>query len=188
MTILKAADVRARAVEVDTARASHEAMTAQLRAARDEGYRSGFADGHARALAEGADAGPRIAAALDELARNAAQVHAHAVEATSGALLDAAVQIAEWLVREHLATAPRAVLSRLEEISRSLVISEPCTIAVSSSDLAAVHDWAQAHGSLDVCVDSSLEPGEVRMTTRTGRAESLVTDALARAREVIESS
>lgn len=183
--ILKAAQVRARVAELSDERVAEDEVNRRLYEARQEGYRDGVADGLQQAREAGAQAVPRVAAALEELARTASRTHAEAVALTSTAVLDAATQIAEWLVREHLACAPRGVLTQLDEIAKALVITEPCSIFVASADLVAVSEWAQTHGSLDVSVDAALQPGEVRMVTRTGRAEFLVTDALTRARELL---
>lgn len=183
--ILKAAQVRARAVELDLQRASADELHAQMEAVRAEALREGYAAGRAQALAEGVTATDRLATALQVMVSQAERSQVAAIADASQTILTAAVEIAEWLVRTELGDLAHNVVGTLTEITRSLVMTEPCTLFVHFTDVGSVTTWAASHPTWEVTVDPQLAPGEVRVVTRTGTAELIVADALMRAREAL---
>lgn len=147
-------------------------------------YAAGLDDGRAAAVAEGADAGPRIAAALEQLARTAAAQQSAAVDAASRAVLATAMDIAEWVLRHELAADTRSLLSRLSEAASALLPSATARATVSPADEPAVRAWA-ASRDLEVVVDPALAPGDARFDNGTGSVEVTVAAALRIAAEAL---
>ncbi|MGZ6827368.1 MAG: hypothetical protein ACXVGH_11285, partial [Mycobacteriales bacterium] len=130
-SFLKAGDVRG---VRDEAAARLTAALAEERQRQDAvaaAYAAGLDDGRAAARAEGADAGPRIAAALEQLARTAAAQQTAAVDASSRAVLATAVDIAEWVLRHELAADSRSLLARLADAASALLPSATSRATVS---------------------------------------------------------
>jgi flagellar biosynthesis/type III secretory pathway protein FliH len=147
-------------------------------------YASGYDDGRAAALQEGAGAAPRAAAALEHLAAVATQTRLTTVDATSRAVLAAAIDIAQWVLRHELAQDSRSLLQRLEEAAHALLPSSRSTVTVSPADEEAVRGWAARH-DVDVVVDASLEPGDATYDNGAGSAEVTVAAALRIAAEAL---
>lgn len=147
-------------------------------------YARGLDEGRAAALAAGADAGPRIAAALEQLARTAARQQTEAVNVTSRAVLASAIDIAEWVLRQELGRDSRSILARLAEAANALLPSAQTTATVSPSDAAAVREWA-SNRDIQVVVDAHLAPGDARFDNGTGSVDVTVSAALRIAAEAM---
>ena len=147
-------------------------------------YASGFDDGRAAAVRDGADAAPRTAAALEHLVSVATQTRVATVDVTSRAVLAAAIDIAQWVLRHELAHDSRSLLQRLEEAAHALLPSSRSTVTVSPTDEAAVRGWAARH-DVDVAVDPALEAGDARFDNGAGSAEVTVAAALRIAAEAL---
>jgi flagellar biosynthesis/type III secretory pathway protein FliH len=147
-------------------------------------YASGFDDGRAAAVREGAGAAPRAAAALEHLVSVATETRVTTVDVTSRAVLAAAIDIAQWVLRHELAADSRSLLQRLEEAAHALLPSSRSTVTVSPADEAAVRGWAARH-DVDVVVDAALEPGDARYDNGAGSAEVTVAAALRIAAEAL---
>jgi flagellar biosynthesis/type III secretory pathway protein FliH len=147
-------------------------------------YARGLDEGRASALAAGADAGPRIAAALEQLARTAAQQQTEAVNVTSRAVLASAIDIAEWVLRHELGSDSRSVLARLSEAATALLPSAQTTATVSPADASAAHEWA-ATRDIQIVVDAHLAPGDARFDNGTGSVDVTVSAALRIAAEAM---
>jgi flagellar biosynthesis/type III secretory pathway protein FliH len=147
-------------------------------------YARGLDEGRATALAAGADAGPRIAAALEQLAGTAAQQQTEAVNVTSRAVLASAIDIAEWVLRHELSRDSRSVLARLAEAATALLPSAQAIATVSPADLAAAQEWA-TNRDIQVLVDAHLAPGDARFDNGTGSVDVTVSAALRIAAEAM---
>ena len=184
LRVLKAGDVtharQAAAVRATEELAAETARQDALAAA----YAAGFDDGRARALAEGAAADQRIAAALEELARHGADQRAAAVDASSRAVLATAMDIAEWVLRHELGAGSRSLLARLDEALHALLPAPTLRATVAPADEDAVRRWAQAHG-VELQVDPDLAPGDARFDNGTGSVEVTVAAALRIAAEAL---
>lgn len=169
---------------------AHERVAAELaeeqerQAAVAAAYAAGFDDGRAAAAREGAEAGPRAAAALEHLVAVASQTRVTTVDATSRAVLAAAIDIAQWVLRHELAQDSRSLLQRLEEAAHALLPSSRSRVLVSPYDEAAVRGWAAGH-DVEVVVDPSLEAGDARYDNGAGSAEVTVSAALRIAAEAL---
>ena len=184
LKVLKAGDVT-HARQAATVRATEELAAETARQdALAAAYAAGFDDGRSRALAEGAAAAPRIAAALEELARTAAAQRAAAVDASSRAVLATAMDIAEWVLRHELGTGSRSLLARLDEALHALLPGPTLRATVSPADEDAVRPWAQAHG-VALQVDPQLGPGDAHFDNGTGSVEVTVAAALRIAAEAL---
>ncbi|MCW2599382.1 MAG: Flagellar assembly protein FliH [Frankiales bacterium] len=140
-------------------------------------YAAGLDDGRGAALAEGADAGPRIAAALEQLARTATTQRAAAVDVSSRAVLASAIDIAEWVLRHDLSKDSRSVLARLGAAAAAMLPSATTRATVSPHDEAAVRTWADGL-DIEIVVDPRLDPGDARFDNGTGTVDVTVAAAL----------
>ena len=175
---------------VGVKRLAHERVTAELaleqerQAAVAAAYASGFDDGHAAALRAGADAAPRAAAALEAACSRAHDAHLGNVDTTSRAVLAAAIDIAEWVLRHELAHDSRSLLDRLAASAQALLPSSTSRVTVSPSDELAVRAWATSH-DVDVVVDPDLAAGDARFDNGVGSVEVTVAAALRIAAEAL---
>ncbi len=169
---------------------AHERVVEELAAAQvrqdavAEAYARGFDDGRAAAQREGAEAAPRAAVALEHLVAIATQTRLATVDATSRAVLAAAIDIAQWVLRHELAEDTRSLLQRLDEAASALLPSSRSKVTVSPHDEAAVQGWASRH-DIDVVVDDSLAAGDARFDNGAGTAEVTVSAALRIAAEAL---
>ena len=177
MRVLKADEVTTRQ-EQSTAHATLEQIRrsereAELAAARAEGVVQGLA----MARQEGADAAPRIAAALEELVRLAREEHRAAVEETSRAMLAGAVDIAEWLLRHELSTSGTSVVERLRLAANALLPGPTLLVRVSPADADQVRPWAQSNG-VELEVDPTVSVGDAYLDNGVGSVDVSVAAAL----------
>lgn len=183
-SFLKAGDVQAVRTE-SAVRSTAALLEEQERQDAIAGaYARGLDDGRAEALAAGADAGPRVAAALEQLARTGALQRTEAVDATSRAVIASAVDIAEWVLRHELSDDSRSILARLSEASTALLPSTRTRAVVSPADEPTVRAWCEAH-DIDIAVDASLAPGDARFDNGTGSVDVTVAAALRIAAEAL---
>ncbi len=183
-TFLKAQDVtgvrdHSRATVAADLAAEQERQDSIARA-----YAAGLDDGRAAAVAEGQAAGPRIAAALEELALAARAHQVAAVDTTSRAVLASAIDIAEWILRHELPADSRSVVTRLAEAAAALLPSPTARVVVSSHDEGAVRAWASGR-TVDVVVDPQLRAGDATFDNGTGSVEVTVAAALRIAAEAL---
>ena len=186
MKVLKAGDVagvRATLVADRTAALAAEAERQQELAAA---YASGFDDGVRRAVAQGAEAAPRGAAALEALLEQVARLHAEEVTATGRAVLTAAVDVAQWVLRHEVSAGSRSLLARLEESASALLPAPTTRVLVNAADADAVRDWAAGRPGTTVVVDPALAPGDASVETDAGSIDVSVAAALRIAREALD--
>ena len=162
--------------------AAHEAAVAEAWA---EGHAAGAAEGRRSALAEGAHAAVRGADALEALAAAARAAHTEEVQATSRAVLAAALDVAEWVLRHELARDSRSLLTRLGEAAGALLPSPTTRVGVSRADEAAARGWAAGRAGVEVFVDPALSPGDASLDTDAGSVEVSVAAALRIAAETL---
>ena len=183
-SFLKAGDVLAVRTE-SVARSTAELVAEQQRQdAIAAAYAAGLDAGRTDALAQGADAGPRIAAALEQLARTGASQRTEAVDATSRAVVASAVDIAEWVLRHELSHDSRSILARLSEAATALLPSTRTRATISAADAGAVRGWCESH-DIEVVVDANLAPGDARFDNGTGSVDVTVAAALRIAAEAL---
>lgn len=147
-------------------------------------YARGLDAGRAEALAQGADAGPRVAAALEQLARTGSLQRADAVDATSRAVIASAVDIAEWVLRHELSHDTRSILARLSEAASALLPSASTRAIVSPADEATVRAWCTTR-DIELVVDPALNAGDARFDNGTGSVDVTVAAALRIAAEAL---
>lgn len=185
MQLLKADDLSVLHRAAAQARAAAVITERDRQAALAEAYARGFDAGRVRAAADGVAAAERGAAALQELVSQACRVHAEQVEATSRTMLDAALEIASWVLREEVGDGGRALVARLQECLADLLPSPTVRVAVCPGDAGAVRDWAQRHPSVQVIVEEHLSPGDAGIETDAGRVDVSVAAALRVAAECL---
>ena len=181
--VLKAADVvqQARVASEQTAQAA--AMQARLDAAHAEGYQAGIAAARQDLEGQALVAGPRIAAALEQLAVESARLQGETVASTNDAVLTAALDIAGWILRANPAAASESLLPRLTAAARTLAPGDPTVVRVSPHDLEAVTEWAR--DGVEVIPDSRLAAGEARLDRGEGSAVLTFAAALRRAADTL---
>jgi flagellar assembly protein FliH len=190
--VLKAGDVAAVRRSDEQVRRERDAerlAAVRAEAARQDAvaaaYAAGLDAGRARALAEGADAAPRVAAALERLADVTAAQHAAQVGASSRAVLSAALDIAAWVLRAEVAADSRALLARLEDSAGALLPGSGTRVRVAPADADAVRAWAARRPALEVVADTTLQPGDAAVETDSGSVDVSVAAALRVAAETL---
>lgn len=177
--VLKAAAVVQQARVASEQSAQAAAVQAKLDAARAEGYEAGVAAARQDLEAQALQAGPRIAAALEQLAAQSARLHGESVAATNDAVLSAALDIAGWILRADPAAASASLLPRLTAAARTLAPGNRTVVRVSPHDLEAVTAWARE--GVEVVPDGRLAAGEARLDRGEGSAVLTFSAALRRA-------
>ena len=181
--VLKAADVvqQARAASEHSAQAA--ALQARLDAARMEGYQAGLVAARQDLEGQALGAGPRIAAALEQLATESARLQGETAASTNDAVLSAALDIAGWILRADPAAASESLLPRLTAAARTLAPGDRTVVRVSPHDLEAVTAWAR--DGVEVVPDSRLSAGEARLDRGEGSAVLTFSAALRRAADTL---
>ena len=176
--LLKAGDVVGVRQRIAAQAAAVEQQRAVQQAQVDAAFSAGYEEGRRSALAEGADAALRGAAVLEQLAGTAARAHAAEVAGTSRAVLAAALDITEWVLRHELARDSRSLLTRLGEAAASLLPSPTTRVGVSAADAPAVRTWGSRRSGVEVHVDPALAPGDATLDTDAGSVDVSVAAAL----------
>jgi len=182
--VLKAGDVVPLARAVDARDQAESNAQREHDEALEASFRAGFAAGRAAAEREGIDAAPRAARALEVLARSATEQHAFAVDANSRAILAAAVDVAEWVLRHELSLPGRSIVERLTLAAQSLIPSAAARVTVSPQDADIIRGWAQRQ-QVQVIVDESLAPGDARYESGGGSVDVTMAAALRIAAEAL---
>jgi flagellar biosynthesis/type III secretory pathway protein FliH len=182
--VLKAGQVLSVKHEAATRAAAEIEVEREREAALAEAYAHGLADGRAAAVRDGADAAPRGAAALERLLQVASQQRQRELDAGSRAVLAAAIDIAEWILRHELSADTRSLLSRLDAAAHALMPGGDARVTVSVADEPAVRGWATRH-DVEVVVDPALSPGDARFDNGAGHVDVTVSVALRVAAEAL---
>jgi flagellar biosynthesis/type III secretory pathway protein FliH len=152
-------------------------LVEQTRAeAFEAGRREGFAAG--RADMEGAIS--RVDSALHNAVRDLAAFRAQAV----GETIDAALEVAAFVVGQLPADETNAMIARINDAIRDLD-DEDMVIAIHPQDWDAVSEQVRLPNGVTLQRDPSLRPGEARVTGRWATADLTRDAALAVAREVL---
>ena len=147
-------------------------------------YSAGYDDGRAACAREGLDAPPRAAAALERLVALAEVDQRETADTTSRAVLAAAIDIAEWVLRHELPHSSKSLLDRLQASALALLPSSSSKVHVSPADELAVRGWAVSH-EVEVVVDPDLNPGDARYDSGAGSVDVTVNAALRIAAEAL---
>lgn len=187
--VVKAGSVRS-VPSSERVRADVEAAAvrlAELEEAAQAAWREGHAAGVAETLAAGHDAVLRAADALDTAVENVTGQREREVSATSAAVLSAALEVAEWVLRRELSADGQALLARLEAGLTALLPSPTTRIAVRPDAYDLVTEWTTGRGRVGTVVvaDARLAPGDAVVTTDAGCAEVTVAAALRTAGEAL---
>ncbi len=186
MRVLKAGDVAGVRVSDAALRTAQLQAEAERQQALADAYAAGFDDGVRRAVAQGADAAPRGAAALEALLDEVRRLHAEQVAATGRAVLSAAVDVAAWVLRAEVSEGSRALLARLEQSATALLPSPTTRVLVHPDDAEAVRGWAASRSGVEVVVDPAVARGDAAVETDAGSIDVSVAAALRLAREALD--
>ena len=149
----------------------------QVRAeAFEAGRREGFSAG--RADMEGAVS--RVSSALNGAVQDLAAYRARAV----GETVDAALEIASFVVGQLPADEGRVIAARIDDAIRGLD-DEGLVVAIHPQDWDAVKELVRLPNGVSMERDPSLRPGEARIAGRWATADLTRDAALAVAREVL---
>ena len=189
--VLKAGSVET----VDRSRTEMAAEALRVEQERQAELAAAFEAGRAQGRAEGIEETERagvaaVMRATEAIETVSATLNAHesgSYAATSDAILAAAVDVAEWVLRRELSHDGRALLVRLGEAAADLLPSPTTRIAVSPADHALVLEWAAGRSRVgtEVIADARLRPGDAVITTDAGLAEVTVEAALATAAQAL---
>lgn len=147
------------------------------KAALDAAYERGRSDAAAEFAASAESAQLRAANALELLAGQLTADHRGAVDANSRAVVAAAVDVAEWVLRQPLDAHAHGLIARLTEAAETLIPTPQTVVRVSASDAAAVRRWAENLGCV-VKEDPTLNPGDALLQTESGHADVSIAAAL----------
>lgn len=182
LRVVRAGDVVAVRRDEQTALARAAEMIAEQERAREEAYAEGRAAGLAEArsglLAQQVAVSERAVSALGQVVALAERTHHEEVQATSRAVLAAALDIAEWVLRSELPASGRSLLSRLEAAAEALLPSLTTRVVVSAADEEAVRAWAVRRRGVEVLVDPALAPGDATYETDAGSVDVTLAAAL----------
>ena len=106
------------------------------------------------------------------------------LDTTSRAVLAAAIDIAEWVLRHELPQSSKSLLERLQASALALLPSSTCRVHVAAQDELAVRAWAVSH-DVEVVVDADLQPGDARYESGAGNVDVTVAAALRIAAEAL---
>jgi len=185
--VLKAADVEVGDVPALTggAAARLDALQEEHRRDVEAAYRQGLEDGRRQAESSGVAAAPMLAQAVEQAVAETALAAAQQQAAEATAVVDAAIELARWILRRELEADPRAMLDRVAETMTSLRGGPSVEVRVAP---ALVPVMAHAAGSgVTVTADSSLEPGEAVVQAGPASADLTFGQAFQRAREVLDA-
>jgi flagellar assembly protein FliH len=183
--VLKARDVTGSRQAGDARRAEALVREQERQDALAAAFAAGHDAGRAAAEADGAAAALRACAALESLAAHAQRLHAEEVDASSRAVLAAALDLAEWVLRHELPASSRSLLARLGQAAHALLPSASTRVVVSPADGPAVQEWARGRSGVEVVVDPSMAPGDASLDTDAGSVEVSVAAALRIAAETL---
>jgi flagellar biosynthesis/type III secretory pathway protein FliH len=147
-------------------------------------YSAGYDDGRAAAAREGLDAPPRAAAALERLVALAEVEQRETADTTSRAVLAAAIDIAEWVLKHELHHSSKSLVERLQASALALLPSSTSRVHISPHDELAVRGWAVSH-DIELVVDPGLDAGDARYESGAGRVDATVAAALRIAAEAL---
>lgn len=155
-------------------------MSEVLELTRAEGFDAGRREGYAAGRADMAGAAERIEKALREATTELGRMRAAAVSEA----IDAALEIAEFV----LGTVPYhddgALAARIKDALRALD-DEDLTVAIHPQDWDTVSSSIRLPVGVSLERDPSLRPGEARIVGRWATAELTREAALSVAREVL---
>ena len=169
---------------------AHDRVAAELAAEQERqsataaAYSAGYDDGRSAAAREGIDAPPRAAAALERLVALAEVDQRATADTTSRAVLAAAIDIAEWVLRHELPNNSKSLLERLQASALSLLPSHTTRVHVAPEDELAIRGWAVSH-DVEVVLDPDLAPGDARYESGAGSVDVTVAAALRIAAEAL---
>jgi len=182
--VLKAGDVLGVRQDASARVAAELAQEQERQDALAAAYSAGMDDGRAAAEREALGAGPRAATALERLVSLASAQQHEVADTTSRAVLAAAIDIAEWVLRHELSITSKSLLERLNASAQALLPSMQSKVHVSPHDELVVRGWAIAH-EVEVIVDDTLAPGDARFDSGAGSVDVTVNAALRIAAEAL---
>ncbi len=148
--------------------------------ARAEAFEAGRREGFAAGRADVQDAIARVDSALRNAVRELDNHRMRAVNET----LDAALEVAAFVVGSLPADEGAAIAARIQEAITDLD-DEDMVIAIHPQDWDAVSELVRLPNGMTMQRDPSLRPGEARVVGRWATAELTRDAALEVAREVL---
>jgi flagellar biosynthesis/type III secretory pathway protein FliH len=165
-----------------------DALPASIRAAIDEAYQRGLAEGWERAQGELAQHSAVLARKITDADDRLVETVRAATRRDAVMLADLAIELAEWFVGvavTHDADAVRAGIAALvggiDEARAHTLHLHPDVVAL----LAETADGAPPLGVAAIEPDPSLAPGELRLTTNGATVERVWRHAVDRVREAL---
>jgi flagellar biosynthesis/type III secretory pathway protein FliH len=184
--VRKAEDVQGVRGQAVAAREGLLRAEAERQEALATAYAAGFDDGVARATALGAEASPRGAAALETLLAEVSRLHAEEVAVAGRTVLQTALEVARWVLRDEVRAGTHSLLARLEQSATELLPSPTTRVLVSAADAEAVRGWADGRPGVQVVVDPQLAPGDAAVETDAGNLDVSIAAALRIAAEALD--
>lgn len=166
---------------------------ADLRAARQDGYEVGLAEGRAAAASEHARAVERLAAEQRQALSDLRIAFDEELVGLNKQAADLALSVAEWVTRAKLSRSRTLVRGLVDAALTEIEEHQDVTVALSPKDLRAVEKSTQAHGfEVTFKADRELPAGsfviETERETVDGRLDRLFQRLRGRLREVLDSA
>ncbi|TPV95479.1 MAG: hypothetical protein B7733_09510 [Myxococcales bacterium FL481] len=153
--------------------------------AKQSGYEAGLAEGRAQAEREVSELLASWQASVNDVL-GARQV---VLEAYRQELVELALVVADAIVQRHIAREPDFSQHLVEQAFATLGRAEAFTLTLCPQDAeeldAWLHQLAETGCSVVVQRDESLGRGDLRLRTATGSVESLMSERVARARQLV---
>ena len=155
-------------------------MSDLIEQTRAEAFEAGRREGFAAGRADMAGAAERVQAALAGATAEVLQMRSDCVHET----LDAAFEVAEFVLGRAPHDDPESLMPRIEDALRNLD-DEELAVAIHPQDWDAVSAAVRMPPGVTIERDPSLRPGEARVTGRWATADLTREAALEVAREVL---
>jgi flagellar biosynthesis/type III secretory pathway protein FliH len=164
------------------------ALPASVRAAIDEAYQQGLAEGWERAQGELAQHSAVLARKIDDADDRLVDTVRSATRRDATLLADLALELAEWFVGVAVARDVSVVRAGIAELLEDIDEARSHTLHLHPDVVTLLAETADGAPSLGVAAiepDSSLAPGELRLTTNGATVERVWRHAVERVREAL---
>ena len=144
-----------------------------------------FEEGRVAGRAEAAESVRELALAVNDAVDRAVsdlqQIRSDAVSQW----VEAAIEIAEFLIDSVPEQAARSLLARMDE-ALAQITDSPLEIHIGATDLELVDQIFGSRSDISVIVDAGLRPGEARITGSAASADMTRSTALAAVRRALQ--
>jgi flagellar biosynthesis/type III secretory pathway protein FliH len=148
----------------------------------ESAYAAGLRDGQEGALS----ALPKLLASLNDAVAELKTAWAQQQRADRQAIIDAASELAQWMVGRELTNDPSLAVAQIDDAVASVISDEPVTVYVAPELVDVIEaEWHPTRAA-SVVGDPTLLRGELRVAAGVSNADLRWAVALERAREALD--